>query len=192
MRSRPSSGSRTRRIAPGVRPGSLLLVAGVVLAACGSGKSALEAGNDDPPPVVTEAPSAASGDDTDTPNAGTLAPPESVDDDDQASDTSDPATTEHSPATSDDAADPAETAAPTSTVAPLAGLPPCPTDALDGAEAPVEITFWHGLGNELEAALIAVVDDYNASQDRVAVDLQNQVSYEAIVDKYIQGIQTEC
>ena len=90
---------------------------------------------------------------------------------------SDPATT------GDDA--PASTAGPTTTVAPLADLPPCPVDALDAADGPVEITFWHGMANELETALIDLVDGYNASQDRVRVVLQNQTAYESAIDKYI-------
>lgn len=57
-------------------------------------------------------------------------------------------------------------------------LPPCPVDALDAADGPVEITFWHGLGAELEVSLVAAVDAYNASQDRVVVDLVSQTSYE--------------
>ena len=35
------------------------------------------------------------------------------------------------------------TIAPTTTESPLADLPDCPTDALDEAIGPVEITFWH-------------------------------------------------
>jgi sn-glycerol 3-phosphate transport system substrate-binding protein len=77
------------------------------------------------------------------------------------------------------------TVGPTTTVAPLADLPPCPVDALDAADGPVEITFWHGMANELETALIDVVDGYNASQDRVQVVLQNQTAYESAIDKYI-------
>ena len=72
---------------------------------------------------------------------------------------------------------------------PLADLPDCPTDALDEATGPVEITFWHGLANELETSLIALTDAYNASQDRVRVDLQNQTSYDSAIDKYIQSSQ---
>ena len=44
----------------------------------------------------------------------------------------------------------------------------CPVDALESAEGPVEITFWHAMGGaEIEATMIEVVDAYNASQDRV-------------------------
>lgn len=76
---------------------------------------------------------------------------------------------------------------PTTTVAPLADLPPCPVDALDGADGPVEITFWHGMANDLERALTDLVAAYNAGQDRVEVVLQTQTSYESTIDKYING-----
>ena len=55
------------------------------------------------------------------------------------------------------------------------------------ASGPVEITFWHGLNDELETALVALTDAYNASQDKVHVDLQNQTGYDAAIDKYIQS-----
>ena len=54
----------------------------------------------------------------------------------------------------------------------------CPVDALEAAEGPVEITFWHAMGGaEIEATMIEVVDAYNASQDRVVVELVNQQGY---------------
>jgi sn-glycerol 3-phosphate transport system substrate-binding protein len=78
------------------------------------------------------------------------------------------------------------TALPTTTVAALSELAPCPTDALDGVDGPVDIVFWHAMANELEPPLIALTDEYNASQDRVRVELQNQTGYESLIDKYIQ------
>ena len=155
----------TRRTIPAV-----VTVACVVLAACGSGRSALDAGDDDPPG---------------TPPAAAPASPVGTASGDGSGDPSGPGGT-------DRAADPIVTLpAPTTTLAPLADLPPCPVDALDApdvaAGGPVTITFWHGLANELETALIQTVADYNASQDRVVVELQNQISYEAIADKYIQS-----
>ncbi|MET0910783.1 MAG: hypothetical protein ABWZ99_15055, partial [Ilumatobacteraceae bacterium] len=140
----------------------VIAVLGALTAACGSGKSALQAGIDDPPPTAAPA---------------TTAP--------TPSDGSEPSSSD--PTVSTDTA-PA-TIAPTTTVAPLADLPDCPTGALDEADGPVEITFWHGLANESEASLIALTDSYNASQDRVRVDLQNQTSYDSAIDKYIQSGQ---
>lgn len=63
---------------------------------------------------------------------------------------------------------------------------PCPVDALDEADGPVRIVFWHAMTNTLEDALIALTDEYNASQDRVAVELQNQNGYSELIDKYFQ------
>jgi sn-glycerol 3-phosphate transport system substrate-binding protein len=103
-------------------------------------------------------------------------------------------TTDPPAATSDatDTADTADTAdttppAPTTTQAPLAGFPDCPTDALDGADGPVDITFWHGMNDVLEDALIALTDAYNASQDRVRVTLQNQTGYNQTIDQFVQS-----
>lgn len=75
----------------------------------------------------------------------------------------------------------------TTTVAPLAQFPGCPTDALDAATGPVEITFWHGMNDVLEDSLIELTDAYNAGQDKVQVTLQNQTGYDAAIDKYIQS-----
>jgi sn-glycerol 3-phosphate transport system substrate-binding protein len=80
--------------------------------------------------------------------------------------------------------------APTTTVTPLDDLPPCPVDALDDASEPVEILFWHAMSNELEGALIELTDEYNASQDRVRVRLENQIGYEQNFEKYIQSSQS--
>lgn len=64
-------------------------------------------------------------------------------------------------------------------------LPACPVDALDGADGPVEVTFWHAMGvAELERTMTAVTDEYNASQDRVHVTLVNQLGYEENFENY--------
>ncbi len=143
-----------------------IVLVGLIAASCGSGKSALQAGMDDPPeavPVTTMAPPGTAGTDGSTPD-GTAVPGDTVE-------TAPP------------------TLASTTTIALLADLPECPIDALDAAGGPVDITFWHGLSNELETSLIALTDAYNASQDRVRVDLQNQTSYDSLIDKYIQSSQ---
>lgn len=79
------------------------------------------------------------------------------------------------------------TVAPTTTATPLADLPPCPVDALAAAGGVTQITFWHGMTNVLEDMLIALTDEYNASQSAVRVVLQNQGGYEQTIDKYIQS-----
>jgi sn-glycerol 3-phosphate transport system substrate-binding protein len=94
-------------------------------------------------------------------------------------------------ATTPEGSDPEETAvASTTTQAPLAQFPDCPTDALDGADGTVEITFWHGMNDVLEDSLIALTDAYNASQDRVRVTLQNQTGYNETIDQFIQSSQS--
>jgi sn-glycerol 3-phosphate transport system substrate-binding protein len=125
------------------------LVACLLLAACGSGESILQAGNDPPPAATTLPPP-------------TLAPGETA-----------PSTV-------------APTIA-TTTTTPLASLPPCPVDALDGETSPVEITFWFGLGGETENALIELTNEYNASQDKVRVSIENQGGHRQTIDKYVQS-----
>ena len=68
---------------------------------------------------------------------------------------------------------------------------PCPVDALDSADGPVHITFWHTMTNTLEDTLVALTDLYNASQDRVVVELQNQNGYSEVIDKYLQSSQDD-
>lgn len=81
--------------------------------------------------------------------------------------------------------------APETTVAtPLADLPPCDTGALDTATGPVNLTFWHGMNGDLEDALESLTAEYNASQSKVVVSLENQGGYEQTLDKYLQSGQS--
>ena len=84
---------------------------------------------------------------------------------------------------------PASTIPPTTLPTLLETLPPCNPAALDQAASrgPVEITFWHGLSNELGRELERETDLFNSSQDRVTVNLQYQNSYELTIDKYLQS-----
>jgi sn-glycerol 3-phosphate transport system substrate-binding protein len=132
----------------------LLAAAGLVFAACSSGKSALDSGSEDSSASTQPADTTGTSE-SDTETVGSAAP--------------------------------ASTAGPTATVTPLADLPPCPTEALGEASGPVDITFWHGMSSDNETALITLTDEYNAGQDRVRVDLQNQTSYGSAVDKYINA-----
>jgi sn-glycerol 3-phosphate transport system substrate-binding protein len=141
-----------------------LVVAAMVAASCSSGESAITAGNDATTTVAADEPA--------------------VDDTVDGSTTGDePADTATEPS---DAGDTADTTT-TTVVSPLAEFPACPTDALDTAGDVVEITFWHGLNVESENALQKVTDDYNASQDRVHVTLQNQGGYLETIDEYFQS-----
>lgn len=158
-----------------MRTSPLRRVAGVAAAvlfaaSCSSGESVLTAGNEDPsdstPAVVTT-------------QAGAEEPSGST------------------PATPDGSAPGGDTTAPpaapstnaTTTTTPLSDLPPCPVDALEGVDSPVEITFWHGLNVDNEDAINRLTEEYNASQDRVRVTAQNQGSYGETVDKYFQSNQ---
>ena len=76
----------------------------------------------------------------------------------------------------------------------LAGNPDfaaCPVDALESADEPVQITFWHAMQSAQGDALAQLTDLYNASQDRVVVELQNQNGYEELIDKYFQSSQED-
>ncbi|MFM8563943.1 MAG: ABC transporter substrate-binding protein [Acidimicrobiia bacterium] len=79
------------------------------------------------------------------------------------------------------------TEAPSTSAAPLSDLPPCDPSALESVTGPVEITFWHGMNGELEKSLVALTDEYNASQSKVKVSLENQGGYEQTLDKYLQS-----
>ncbi|MET0460257.1 MAG: ABC transporter substrate-binding protein [Ilumatobacteraceae bacterium] len=125
-----------------------------LLAACGSGESILQAGNDPVPVTTTTAPGP----------PPTAAPGETL-----------PETTPPTSATT--------------TTTPLSSLPPCPVDALDAVTAPVELTFWFGLGANIEGVLTDLTNQYNASQDKVHVNLENQAGYKQTIDKYLQSSQ---
>ena len=63
----------------------------------------------------------------------------------------------------------------------------CPVDALEAIDEPVRITFWHAMQSAQGDALTDLTNLYNASQDRVVVELQNQNGYEELIDKYFQS-----
>lgn len=65
----------------------------------------------------------------------------------------------------------------------------CPVDALDDADGPVQITFWHSMTVELGDTLTELVEEYNASQDRVEVELQFQGGYTESLDKYLTALR---
>jgi sn-glycerol 3-phosphate transport system substrate-binding protein len=81
--------------------------------------------------------------------------------------------------------------APVDTEAPAADLPPCPLDALDEADGPVEVVVWHTQVAEPLDALTALADRYNSSQDRVRVRLESQGSaYGELKRKFQATLQT--
>ena len=84
-------------------------------------------------------------------------------------------------------ADPVATVPATTVPSDLDEFPRCPVDALDDASGSIEILFWHGLTASNEAAIVRVVDEYNASQDRVRVIAQSQGGYSETIGKYYQS-----
>jgi sn-glycerol 3-phosphate transport system substrate-binding protein len=165
-----------------------LLAAGacITLAACASGQSILRAGNDatttTKPPVST-APGATVGPPT------TICLVEPCPTAPTATSAGLPTTIQlATPAT--EAGGPTGLAAAPGVTVSLAGNPDfaaCPIDALDSASEPVHITFWHTMQSAQGDALTALTDLYNARQDRVVVELQNQNGYEELIDKYFQS-----
>ena len=67
-------------------------------------------------------------------------------------------------------------------------LPDCPTGALASATGTTEITFWHGMSAALGEEIVKLTDAYNASQDKVKVNLV-QGSYEETADNYYLASQ---
>ena len=71
-------------------------------------------------------------------------------------------------------------------------LPECPVTALDDvpeSELPVEVTLWHASVAKGEEAINEIADAYNASQDRVRIEVENQAtSFEELQRKYNQAV----
>jgi sn-glycerol 3-phosphate transport system substrate-binding protein len=65
----------------------------------------------------------------------------------------------------------------------------CPLDALDAADGPVTVDFWHAMTAENETTLEALAADYNASQDRVRVNVVFQGTYDETADKYLAALR---
>jgi sn-glycerol 3-phosphate transport system substrate-binding protein len=69
-------------------------------------------------------------------------------------------------------------------------LPECPVDALDSATQPVEVVVWHSYVGKTSDTLVALADQYNASQSKVRVRVESQGNnYDELWRKYQQGAQ---
>ncbi len=77
-----------------------------------------------------------------------------------------------------------------SDAAPARGGDECPLKALDNADGPVEITFWHAMTRANEETLIRLTDAFNSSQSQVQVSLVNQTTYEDTVEKFRNALAT--
>lgn len=72
-----------------------------------------------------------------------------------------------------------------------ADLPECPLDALDEADGPVDVLFWHAYGAKSKEALDTLAAEYNASQDQVVVRVESQgASYEELQRQFVGSIQS--
>jgi len=69
-------------------------------------------------------------------------------------------------------------------------LPPCPLDALNSASAPVEITMWHALAEDNKKAMDKLAAQFNASQNKVKVNLVFQTTYDNVLEKVQAGKTT--
>ena len=65
----------------------------------------------------------------------------------------------------------------------------CPVDALEAADGPVEIEFWHAMTAANETVLGDLVKAYNDSQDEVRVDATFAGTYAESLDKYLTGLR---
>ncbi len=72
--------------------------------------------------------------------------------------------------------------------APAHGKAKCPVNALDKATEPVEITMWHAMVAANMETLEALANEFNASQDRVRVNLVLQGSYDSTLTKFIANL----
>lgn len=66
----------------------------------------------------------------------------------------------------------------------------CGLDALEAADEPVEITFWHTMARTNADWLVAATEAFNESQDEVRVELAQQPSYQDAFTKYKAGLQS--
>src|SRR5574341_1167097 len=71
-----------------------------------------------------------------------------------------------------------------------AGGDKCPLKALDNADKPVEITYWHSMSSTNGEVLAGLTDAFNSSQGDVHVNLVNQTSYDDTVEKFRNALAT--
>ncbi|HTO00221.1 MAG TPA: extracellular solute-binding protein [Microthrixaceae bacterium] len=64
----------------------------------------------------------------------------------------------------------------------------CPVDALDKADGPVDITVWHAWVGKTADTIEGIAADYNASQDKVKVNVQSQGNYDEMLKKYTDAM----
>lgn len=60
----------------------------------------------------------------------------------------------------------------------------CPVDGLDGVDQPVDVNVWHTQIGTPKDTLEAIADQFNKSQDRVVVHMENQGSLDELTKKF--------
>ena len=52
-----------------------------------------------------------------------------------------------------------------------------------------KVVFWHAMGGKLQASLNKIVDEYNASQDKIEIEALYQGTYQDTLNKFksVQG-----
>ena len=63
-------------------------------------------------------------------------------------------------------------------------LPECPVEAIDDADGVTEVTLWHAWVGLTKRTVESIAEDYNASQDKVKVNVEAQGNYEEMLAKY--------
>ncbi len=66
----------------------------------------------------------------------------------------------------------------------------CGLEQFAAADKPVEITFWHQQTDSNEEALVALTDEFNASQSDVVVELVQFPEYEDVFTKWRAGLES--
>ena len=73
-----------------------------------------------------------------------------------------------------------------------ADLPPCPLDALDQATQPVNVVVWHSLVAKQKDTLDQLAAEYNASQSRVHIQMENvAASDEELMRKFTSAVPSK-
>jgi sn-glycerol 3-phosphate transport system substrate-binding protein len=68
----------------------------------------------------------------------------------------------------------------------------CPVDAIKNASGPVTVKVWHSYVGKIKSSLEAIAADYNASQQKVKIDVVSQgTSYEELLRNFKNNIPTK-
>ncbi len=63
-------------------------------------------------------------------------------------------------------------------------LPECPVGAFEDTDGVTEVTLWHAWVGLTKRTVESIAEDYNASQDKVKVNVESQGNYEEMLAKY--------